>query len=437
MPPNTKLIVSITLLVEWTGHPVGVVRTIYELVQYLHTNEKDVVFCYFPAGKSELVPLAPSELEMLLHRFSHAKKDAPKAGITQSLKWYIKTFSVRKLLAIFPPSIQHFLLHNRLVLKAWHRYAAHKRAASRSQANETQTVFSASDHLLLLDILAPEPCLAWLYEMKKQYQLQVSAIGYDVIPLSHSHYFEGLSFVERFEKWFYHLNHVCDKIICISEAAKKGFITENAKRHYQHQPRLHTITLGDTIQSEGKAPAAPLPANFILYVSTIEIRKNHKTLLDAYLLAEQRGIAMSDLLCVGRQGWKVDALYQQYHASPYLMRKIHFLHNISDEELAYLYRKCLFCVFPSDVEGWGLAAAEALGYGKICLLSEDPALYEASRGLMPQISTFDAEKWLQSIQDFSTNTTLRQEYETSIAEHYTVRHWEDFAKECYDFLKEA
>ena len=54
-----------------------------------------------------------------------------------------------------------------------------------------------------------------------------------------------------------------------------------------------------------------------------------------------------------------------------------FLEGTSDPDLAALYRRCLFTVYPSLYEGWGLPVTESLCYGKTPLLSRVASLPEA------------------------------------------------------------
>lgn len=70
-----------------------------------------------------------------------------------------------------------------------------------------------------------------------------------------------------------------------------------------------------------------------------------------------------------------------------------FFYNVGDEELAWLYENCLFTVFPSEAEGWGLPISEALDRGKYCLASDNTSLKEAGEGLVFHASLQDRQAW--------------------------------------------
>ena len=108
-----------------------------------------------------------------------------------------------------------------------------------------------------------------------------------------------------------------------------------------------------------KLSVAPVQAAtkqpFILFVSTIERRKNHEVLYRAYhLLARQGTIeSLPKLVFVGMPGWGVGDLLKEIELDPLTRGMIIQLHHVSDGELSYLYKKALFCVFPSLYEGVG------------------------------------------------------------------------------------
>jgi glycosyltransferase involved in cell wall biosynthesis len=92
-------------------------------------------------------------------------------------------------------------------------------------------------------------------------------------------------------------------------------------------------------------------------------------LLQAWLLACDKNIEIPNLIIVGRKGWMFDHIYTLYHSSGFLKEKIIFLENVTDNALNDLYANCLFTVFPSHTEGWGLGATESLNHGKVCIVS--------------------------------------------------------------------
>ena len=122
----------------------------------------------------------------------------------------------------------------------------------------------------------------------------------------------------------------------------------------------------------------------MLFVSTMEARKNHallfrvwSKLLDAVAEGTRAADSVPDLVFAGRIGWLVADLLAQLDNTKWLGGRIKFVADPDDAELRALYAGCLFTVFPSWHEGWGLPVTESLALGKPCLSSNAASLPEA------------------------------------------------------------
>lgn len=169
--------------------------------------------------------------------------------------------------------------------------------------------------------------------------------------------------------------------------------------------------------------------NIILYVSHFEARKNHRLLLELWKeLYRRQGTECPQLVFVGRHGWGVDTLIEQMRRSnAYLSGKVYWFQDVNDVFLRHLYKECLFTVFPSFAEGWGLAANEAMAVGKVCVVSNCPALIEATQGVMPSYHPLDFPGWLQEIETLLNDSDYRNTLEETIFTVYKQRTWDDFS----------
>jgi len=118
---------------------------------------------------------------------------------------------------------------------------------------------------------------------------------------------------------------------------------------------------------------------FVLLVATIEIRKNHALMFRVWqrLVQSMPRAEVPALVFAGTIGWLTADFLQQLENSQWLGGKIVFLDAPTDEELAALYNSCLFTVFPSLYEGWGLPVTESLGFGKPVAASNRSSIPEA------------------------------------------------------------
>jgi len=232
-----------------------------------------------------------------------------------------------------------------------------------------------------------------------------------------------------FVRYLDELARVSDHVVCISD-----YTASDMSRYLetnQNPPSISVIRLGSRIGlSHGVAPAEAISSilgqPFILYVSTIERRKNHEVLLDAYRELLSQGISdLPLLLIVGMRGWGAERFFQKLEASPDLACYIKLLHHVSDNDLSLLYQRALFTVYPSLYEGWGLPVAESLANGKFCIASDAASVPEVGGDLIEYCSPEDASAWGFAIHWFATHPEAIAAKEEKIREGYRPPEWRD------------
>ena len=174
--------------------------------------------------------------------------------------------------------------------------------------------------------------------------------------------------------------------------------------------------------------------DFVLYVSTIEARKNHKYLFDIWKLLIAEGIEVPDLVFVGRHGWRVSEFIDQMKATDYLDGRIHILHDLSDRELETLYRECRFTAFTSIVEGWGLPVGESLAYGKLCVCSSASSMPEVGADLVAYVDPLNIREGLQTIRHLLLDPSAVSDYERAIRERFVPRAWADVSADLLEMV---
>lgn len=116
---------------------------------------------------------------------------------------------------------------------------------------------------------------------------------------------------------------------------------------------------------------------FWLSVGTIEPRKNHVRLLEAYRILKAKSGSSLPLVMAGGKGWLVKQFDSLLHGlDP--NRDVILPGYVSDEELKWLYQNCFASVYPSVFEGFGMPVLEALGLGAPVLCSNTSSLPEAA-----------------------------------------------------------
>lgn len=177
----------------------------------------------------------------------------------------------------------------------------------------------------------------------------------------------------------------------------------------------------------GNQALISLPPRYVLYVSTIELRKNHRLLVRVWqrLLERHGNDLVPNLVFAGKIGWLVDDLLEELAASNYLNGKIVLLRSLSDTELQQAYRSCLFTVFPSLSEGWGLPIVESLAHGKFCVASNHTSIPEAGGKLIDYFDPVNEDDALAKIERPLTDQGYLAAREAQLRAEYRARTWGD------------
>ena len=184
----------------------------------------------------------------------------------------------------------------------------------------------------------------------------------------------------------------------------------------------------------GRPSHLPAPNSYVLFVSTLEARKNHIQMVRIWRrLVEERGAAHVPMLVfAGRAGWLVHDLMQQLAGMNWLDGKIRHIPSPTDRELAFLYEGCLFTVFPSLAEGWGLPVSESLATSKPCLASGTTAIPEAGESLARYFDPDNAEDVFRAISETLDDPQALSEWSDRIRRTYSPPQWRDCAQRILD-----
>ncbi|MCU1748142.1 glycosyltransferase family 4 protein [Pseudomonas sp. 6D_7.1_Bac1] len=240
------------------------------------------------------------------------------------------------------------------------------------------------DQLVLLDSSWHTDFFPFAEQLKRDGVGIVSVI-YDLIPLTHPQFYDT-RLVQIFNEWFDWITQTADGYMTIS-ATVRDQVREELHRRVgpAKADRLwfDYFHLGSELDlSEATAAVEPrltrmfeTPEPVFLMVSTIEPRKNHDYLLDAFELAWAAG-SKARLCIAGRIGWKCDALLARVREHPELNRRLFMFNDLSDTSLEHAYSHASALVFPSHVEGFGLPLVEAMQRGLPAMGSDIPVFRE-------------------------------------------------------------
>jgi glycosyltransferase involved in cell wall biosynthesis len=306
-----------------------------------------------------------------------------------------------RALGLLPPRIRTPLadalrlqLHSWLALGRALRAATRRPADAKRPAAPTGATGAFAVPLQAGDILLNLGSPWWradhaglVAQVRATYRIRFAQLIYDLIPVRHPEWCDG-NVVTTFRRWIKGVLPLCDAVLTISEATA-GEVKRYAEETGIVLPPVWTLPIGTGFGAAAEPRVSspsrhlPEPGTYALFVSTIEARKNHALLFRVWrrLLAEGDAAKVPTLVFAGSVGWLVADLLQQIDNAACLDGRLVIVADPTDAELTALYKGCLFTLFPSFAEGWGLPVTESLAFGKPCIISDRSSLPEAGGAL--------------------------------------------------------
>ena len=165
-----------------------------------------------------------------------------------------------------------------------------------------------------------------------------------------------------------------------------------------------------------------LPENFILFVGTLEPRKNLQGLLLAYKLLSTELKSQYPLVLSGRKGWLLEDIEQILQ--PMLdSGEVIWLGFVKSEDLPVLYSSATAFTYVSHFEGFGMPIAEAMACGTAVIASDNTAMKEASGGAVCIVSPHSIGSIAQGMRKVLLDSSYRIECETKGLEISKNRSW--------------
>jgi glycosyltransferase involved in cell wall biosynthesis len=271
---------------------------------------------------------------------------------------------------------------------------------------------------------------ATLAKIRRNTDLQYVVLIHDLIPWRLPQFFIP-ELVQRFVAWARDTAISADRLLVTSACSRDDLLAFTKEFEIREKPitmvrlgREKTSDLNTTIPVD----LEQIPAGFVLCVGTVEPRKNHRLLLRTWsrLLQRNDRSVVPTLIWAGREGWMVDELLAEVAASNFLDGRLMWLGReggLSDSALHGLYRACLFTMFPSIYEGWGLPVSESLAHGKFCIASNASSIPEIGGDLVDYHGPEDLEECLALAERAIFDPHYRAVKEERIRLDYEMPSW--------------
>jgi glycosyltransferase involved in cell wall biosynthesis len=199
-----------------------------------------------------------------------------------------------------------------------------------------------------------------------------------------------------------------DLVITISESSKRDIVEflEVPSEKIWVTPLASRYQASDISQETGQRPAALGDSPYILFVSTLEPRKNVVNLIRAFELLKTRKEIDHKLVLVGKKGWRFEPIFQAIRDSAW-KADIYHLGYLSDAEVAATYRHADVFAYPSVYEGFGLPVLEAMTWGCPVVTSNTSSLPEVAGDAAMLVDPDDTEALAEALNQVIGDPALR------------------------------
>jgi len=493
--PGTRFAFDLSTSARWSGVAVGIVRVERELARRAREHLGDrLQYCLYDLHAKAFRTIDPTtamaivegrlnvdfepgetqrlaDLELRTQVRAHLLNRPRLFSALQALRG--RKVSIEQALALRAatgaPSMtfrqigREYLIGNPRLYQAFQRLRGRSLSLSQisqiraEEARQRRPVEAGAKRVKLADLAAGELKLApdlvvisggldWehkdlraIYRLKRERGFRYAAILYDLIPLNLPQYVVP-HYVNLLTDYFGELFWTADFGMCISRKTQEDALAYCAENGMQPLAMRHFPLGGDLPPSKVQAtlPDALTGKRYAIFVSTIEPRKNHRALYEAWDHAVRQGRIDAEtcrLVFVGRAGWNTSELMHEIRTNPHTKDSIVLMEGVSDAMLDALYKGADFGLFPSRYEGYGLPLAEMLSHGLPCIVSPAGSLPEVGEQLVVYKDPIDIAGWSEEIVRFFSEPQLLAAHRQAIRERYRPISWERASDEFFRALE--
>lgn len=200
-------------------------------------------------------------------------------------------------------------------------------------------------------------------------------------------------------------------------------------------PPSPPLTLDNALVEQTLAKLA-ITKPYLLFVGTIEPRKNVLALVDAFLQLPEAVRTQHQLVIAGRMGWHCEqekTRLAQLHDDP--SSGIRYLGFIDDETRGVLYSRATLFATASHYEGFGMPVLEAMSYSLPCAVSDIPVFHEVAENNALYFDHTSVKNIAQTLEHALTDQKLLQELATRGKQQAGKYQWQDIAVALMERIK--
>jgi glycosyltransferase involved in cell wall biosynthesis len=456
---RARLVFDITTTAVWSGPPCGIVRVESEFARWALAHVDDMVPAFFDPDTRCFRTVSPAMARSLLDqdtafdglsfvnpaRKGRRKTDRIPVALQPYARWVLQfrrtLLQTLERIRLTTPNHGTVALVDRIqraIMSKKYRAIMVKPDGTRRANLPKEMAFgppvdpSADDTLVCVGGGWAHNDIVAIAALKRQVGFRFVLFCHDIIPEMFPQFLKAAD-VKAHQDYLHRAFEAADLVIFNSHTVEM-----DVKAYCDAQGITLAATAVCLLGADTSTPdaIAPLPLGlererYALLVSTIEPRKGHRLIYDAWVKLLEAGIPQRErfkLVFAGREGWMVDDLMRDLRNDPRITDTLVMLHDASDATLAALYRDAAFCLCPSRYEGYGLPLIESFLRGKAVLASTGGAVPEVVGDLSPCLDPTDAEAWRSMLEKWIEDPAARTPFETRIRTSFRHRDWDEAAQ---------
>ena len=227
------------------------------------------------------------------------------------------------------------------------------------------------------------------------------------------------------------------EIIVPSESTKRDvchqFGRNENRVHVIHNGRPEKFGPKMLPEDHGVRSRLKLPKRYVLFVGTVEPRKNLESIISA--ISKYRKSTGDDLYLVvaGTTGWKSKSIEKQLRSRSWIKR----IGYVEPTDLPALYRSSLCLIWPSMYEGFGLPVLEAMTCGTPVITSNNSSLPEVTGNAASLVNPHDPGDITTALQQLLASELLQSRLKTAGIERSKVFDWSKTAVQTHQIFNQA
>lgn len=271
---------------------------------------------------------------------------------------------------------------------------------------------------------------AKLYPILKNNGFLICNFLYDMIPILLPQFVHETT-IKNFKPFIDAVYKYSDLVMWDSSSAQKDFLAYQKTTLEKRTIATQVVGLGSNFIAKNTALKdaklqSLLDTKYILFVGTLEPRKNQEEVLSAFDRISQKYPDLH-LILIGMKGWKIDHLIKKINSHPLKNKRLFWLEGIDDDTLFHFYKNAFIVTYLSKYEGYGLPIVESLQHAKVTLTSNNSSMPEVGCDFADYIDdSKSVEQLVEKISFYYENTNAYEKKQTYIQKHFHATTWNQF-----------